>query len=190
MARLGNKHGGRTNVAVAVLLCFCGLLRVGEALSLHARDVVLTDNFFVLFLAVTKRGTAERVVIHNAGVLDFLKQFLARFPRRPDELLIGASYFIFTKWFRKALEALGVAEPYRSHSLRRGGATALFMEGVSLPNIMVYGRWRSEGSCRLYIRSAEVLVLSSTRSWTPQIAGRIRLLAALGPRVFREVSKA
>jgi len=178
---------GRPELGVVVLLCWCGLLRVGEALQLLVQDLHFVDGTLVIFLAQTKRGAAERVVIANPGVVRFVAEYLRRYGGAPTDRLVRASYTTFRRYFIIALRALGIRDNYRSHSLRRGGATALFMAGVPLTTIMIIGRWASETSCRLYIRSGEVIVLRSEEAWTAPARARMVALAQVGPLVFNMV---
>ena len=175
---------GQPGAGLAVLLCWCGLLRIGEALRLKISDVHVLGAEVVLFLGITKRGVAERVVLANVEVVRFIALYLGRRGGCPHERMIVLSYTAFAHWFAVGLRALGLREPYRSHSLRRGGATALLLAGVPLSGIMLHGRWASETSCRLYIRPAEVVLLRSERAWTPSVRTRLEALAALGPAVF------
>ena len=58
----------------------------------------------------------------------------------------------FSRRLDNVYMALGFgAGAFRSHSLRRGGATAQAVVGVSNLDIMNAGRWVSEQFCRLYI---------------------------------------
>ena len=55
----------------------------------------------------------------------------------------------FTRWFRAATDYLGFGNiAWTTHGLRRGGATELLRRQVSLHDIMIVGRWRTERSCR------------------------------------------
>ena len=48
---------------------------------------------------------------------------------------------------------------FRTHSCRRGGATALARSGGPVETIRQYGRWAAERSCREYIRLGVVALL-------------------------------
>ena len=58
---------------------FCGLLRIGAALNLRCKDVILSwvPGFAqaVLLLGTTKRGAEEPVVLTNPVILDYPKRF-------------------------------------------------------------------------------------------------------------------
>lgn len=175
---------GPTGAGLGVLLCWCGLLRIGEVLKLTIGDVRLTEAEVVLYLGVTKRGTSEKVVLNDPGVMAFVDRYLAQRAGALHERLVVMSYTGFSLWFRRGLRSLGLTDAYRSHSMRRGGATAMYLAGHPLSAVMQYGRWASETSCRLYIRPAEVILLRSERSWSPAVRSRLELLAAIGPGAF------
>ena len=61
---------------IAVLLCFCGLLRIGEALKLRVSDLVCSQSNVVLLLADTKTGAHQRVVLTNVYVIQFFRPFI------------------------------------------------------------------------------------------------------------------
>jgi integrase len=85
--------------------------------------------------------------------------------RRPDELcplaalaallpqlgrlsertpLIAMSYNAFNSMLKRQAAGAGISRAaITSHSLRRGGATALFRAGVPPPLIKAHGRWKS-----------------------------------------------
>ena len=60
----------------------------------------------------------------------------------------------FRQIWIKARHDLGVPAVYTPYSIRRGAATALFMETSSLPVVASQGRWKSEKVCRQYINTA------------------------------------
>ena len=72
---------------------------------------------------------------------------------------------------------------FRTHSCRRGGATALALARLSLQEIMMQGRWTSESSCKEYIKKGEVLLVRFLAGIPPVMMRRIELLANLGERV-------
>ena len=66
--------------------------------------------------------------------------------------------------------------------MRRGGATTLFHCGIHLSDVMMRGRWSSENSCRLYVRTGEAALIAIRRE--SDSSDLVKLLAAMGPRVF------
>eukprot|EP00972_Heterocapsa_arctica_P001220 177817-Heterocapsa_arctica.AAC.1 len=98
---------------------------------------------------MTKRGVFQKVVITNPTVLMWCRFCRAKYPKRADDKVVGVSYGTFNKWIRRATDKLGFNTfAWTTHSLRRGGATELLRLGVSLPDIMLHGRWLSARSAR------------------------------------------
>jgi integrase len=178
--------GGRPCEACVTLLCFAGLLRVGEALSLRGQDVHFTQGKVIIVLGISKRGLEQKVVIEEPSLVDWLRAYRARHaPRHASQLFCPAGYHSFNRWFNRAASDLGFgAVTWTSHGLRRGGATELLRRGFPLSAIMLYGRWLGERSCREYLRRGEVAVLRMrqdipTSAWT-----RCQKLGSLGAAVW------
>ena len=137
------------------------------------------DGYVVCCLRQTKTGSHQRVVVTSAWALRFLAQFLRHYPRHEPQLLVGVGYARVRYWIQKAAVVCGYGpDTFRSHSLRRGAATALFMSNVPLTTIMHLGRWSTESSCRLYIQSAEAL-MARMQSGGPGASSRVLALASL-----------
>ena len=97
--------------------------------------------------------------------MEFVREFLRRWPRASGAKLCGVSYAQVRGWLVKGQKALGI--PWlelRSYSFRRGAATVLFTEGVPIMNIMEMGRWASLHSCRIYIQHAEAELMTLTKN--------------------------
>jgi len=173
---------GRMAEATIVLLCFCGLLRVGEALQLERESLIFGPRSLVLLLRRTKTGEHQRVELTNPQVVLYVHKLLT-FNHHPRKVC-PTSYGTFRLWLAKVLVVLGCgAVKFRSHSLRRGGATTLFMQGQSLAHVMCFGRRASESSCRIYIRSGEAAVIRIRRGLGKE-AQVVAMLASLGGQVF------
>ena len=157
---------GRPAAALALLLSFCGLLRISEALNLARDDVVITrgeDNVecVILLLRRTKRGIplGERVVLSNPAVIGIVKSYIKLYGGC-GKLFLDSSYSSVRRYLAKAALALGFeSTTFRTHSCRRGGASALALRGVAIQDIMFFGRWSSESSCREYIKKGETLLV-------------------------------
>ena len=54
--------------------------------------------------------------------------------------------------------------------------------GAPLPNIMLYGRWVAERSCRDYLRRGEVTLIRGRGSFPARAWELVSLLGLLGPR--------
>ena len=58
----------------------------------------------------------------------------------------------FRSLFRSLLEALGLDNMgYMPYSLRRGGVTSAYRQGVPLDSLVTQGRWQHIPTARLYI---------------------------------------
>eukprot|EP00930_Biecheleria_cincta_P021589 TRINITY_DN15960_c0_g1_i1.p1 TRINITY_DN15960_c0_g1~~TRINITY_DN15960_c0_g1_i1.p1 ORF type:complete len:232 (+),score=38.90 TRINITY_DN15960_c0_g1_i1:531-1226(+) len=62
-------------MGVAVMLCYCGLLRISEALNLRWSDVVFTGSSLVLCLGQTKRGLEQKGVLTSAPMIAWLSSW-------------------------------------------------------------------------------------------------------------------
>ena len=61
---------GRPAVGMAILHCFCGLLRAREALGLRTNDIVVGPKGVILCLGRIERGVEERVVLTKTSQLN------------------------------------------------------------------------------------------------------------------------
>ena len=180
---LGLKHE-----ALALKLCFHGLLRISEALMLKEIDIVWpTDgsHAVVLLLGLTKRGRDQKVTVQDASTLSWLAAFFQDQPKAKDSRICKCSYNQVRRAITVASKHLGFSEAgFSSHSFRRGGATSMLIKGVPMMNIMHHGRWASEKSCREYLNRGEVFMLRFLNLADPGLKERIRLLASLGVQAF------
>ena len=99
--------------------------------------------------------------------------------------LFEVSYTTFGWWFQRVLFAMGFAEnTFRSHSLRRGGATALSLAMTPFTNIQMFGRWASEQSCRMYIKKGELSLLRLRAEVGQERWRHIETIANIGERAW------
>jgi len=148
---------GECSCAAAVLLCFTGLLRASETLSLDGNTFIRTASGFVALLGRTKRGAEQKVLFEEPSTVAWLEHYILRYPVEPGDKICPVSYPRLQRWLQKAADALGFgAVHWTSHGLRRGGATELLSRGVPLSDIMLFGRWLSDRSAREYLRRGEV----------------------------------
>ena len=180
---------GRAECAGVLLLCFSGLLRISEGLALRGLDVLLPSEhlmgpFLLLLLRTGKRDAPDssRVVISAPAIVEWLVEFkTARCQgAEASDRLFGVSYSTFRKWMRRSIACLGF-EPgyYTSHSLRRGGATEMARAGVPLMDVMIFGRWASLSSFKLYIAKGEVALTRLRQDLTTEKWSAIERLATL-----------
>ena len=72
--------------------------------------------------------------------------------KAPGDLLISKGQHHFRKVFGEVLCSLDLQDwGFKPYSLRRGGATYHFRIFNSLSKTVIYGRWQSPKSARLYI---------------------------------------
>jgi integrase len=157
---------GRFDMAVATLLAFVCLLRIGEFVNLRVEDILDADSRDVRFDTALRSGlrlrstkTADNLFaeLHNKDVLKLLRMVVRGKSR--DDRVFDFSASSFRDWFKRAVFSLGLDQRYVPHSLRHGGATALYMRGVSLETILHMGRWASMKSARYYVQSGEAILL-------------------------------
>ena len=169
---------GQPSVAAAILLCFSGLLRISEALSLTWDSLVFIDDAVVLILGRTKRGIDQKVVLTHKAVVRWLCTFHSLYCGKPSSRVCDASYSKFRYWLPRLCKALHVADlDLTSHSFRRGGASTLLHQGMPVADIAVHGRWASERSCREYLRRGEVFMLRLQSQFSKAVWSNIVLLS-------------
>jgi len=178
-------------VAGALMVCFVGVMRISEALNLTMRDVVLPDRVgmprvAVLVLGKTKRGFEERVLLTHPAVIQWLLDYKNRFRRHagPGDRFFPCTYSLVRSWLGKAATVMGLAHlKLRTHSMRRGGATALLLHNLDLPTIAVFGRWASQKSCTDYLRKGEVAILRLRNDLPAEMWNRLGAVARLFPHL-------
>ena len=141
-----------------VMVAFSCFLRTGEMFQLRRRDVVLPTKkgqAGVLFLQDTKGGQRkhiqwEKVTVYEQVALDCLSALCKN--KQAGELLLDISVYRFRAIWRDAVEALRLThlrvQPY---SIRRGGATSAYRQGMSFEELMSRGRWQHLATARIYL---------------------------------------
>lgn len=159
---------GRHAEAVATLLAFDCLLRVGELTRLTFHDVVVpndarlgsADTGMVIRLARAKTGLNQSVDLQNAHVRALLLAHLRAHPFMAKDRIFKFSPESFRHLIRLVASSLGLhGIPYVPHSFRHGGATYAFQRGERIEDIMFRGRWLSMESARRYIQTARALLI-------------------------------
>jgi integrase len=173
---------GYRDCAIAVLVSFDGLLRVGELCAVKVADVsVLGDRRrgdagalqpgnrasfgrLCIRLATTKTGSNQTAELYDHHVTQLLSRHIRN--RHGEELVFAFPATDRANYFRTALHtacsALRIdAIGFTPHSLRHGGATHAHSHmGQSIEQVMHRGRWRSNDSCRTYIQSGTAALLT------------------------------
>jgi integrase len=173
---------GYRDCAIAVLVSFDGLLRVGEMCAIKVADISVpgdrrrgdsssaratlfpSSTRLCIRLATTKTGSNQTAELYDDQVAQLLAALIKG--RRRDELLFAFPSSQRADFFRTALrttcEALRLGHlGFTPHSLRHGGATHAHSHGgQTIEQIMHRGRWKSNSSCRTYIQSGAVALLT------------------------------
>jgi integrase len=137
---------------VGCLLGFQALLRANEFCKGRMRicDLRATPAGVRISIPFSKRDLtpAALALVRRRDALCPLAAVvkLISFKKNPTArtALIAQSYNGFNSMLKRFCATVGITTPgISSHSLRRGGATALFHAGVPAPLIMAHGRWKS-----------------------------------------------
>eukprot|EP00971_Amphidinium_carterae_P328003 6459666-Amphidinium_carterae.1 len=165
--------------AAVLLLGFVGLLRTAELLSLQRWQLQWHGTALHIHLPKTKSGArhgeTENVIITEPPVSMLLHTLLGA--RAPAALVWPYSASQFRQRFASMASSLGMnlwnLQPY---SLRRGGATAQFLQHHNYDSLMDRGRWKHLRTCRLYVDQSRELLMQL--SLPPAVDERLRLLNA------------
>jgi integrase len=174
--------------AMIVMSCFVGLLRIGEGLRLRDHEVLISAPneapLVMLLLGRTKRGLEQRVCLRHPVVVETFRLYRRRHSFAPrDPFFPGLTYGSFRSLLDRACRVLGLGGVhFRTHSLRRGGATALFSAGVPWSDILTHGRWSSERSAREYIRRGEAWGMKLLHGLPDPTMRRLEALAGVAAR--------
>jgi integrase len=167
---------GFRDMAIAVLLGFDCLLRIGELLGIRIGDVadeadgrISSEHKGMLIrLRHTKTGDNKWVQVLNPDIIYLVRSmifFRRRFPSTStatidDELLFDYSQDKFRRTFKSICSELGLSSKYVPHSLRHGGATYyFFVRKMTMEDVLMRGRWASVDSARLYIQAGAAVLL-------------------------------
>ena len=144
------------------MLSFWGLLRPGEALSLTTADITVVMAGLESLTAVvgimkpkTRRvptaGRHQVVAIVDAGTSAWAQYICSSFPRGTPlwPWTRARHYEMFRSVLHRcSLKGVGITPA----SARAGGATHLYLTGLSLEHLAFLGRWVSVSSMRAYIQ--------------------------------------
>lgn len=154
--------------AVACLLSFDCLLRVGEMTRLTYHDIVQPNDArigsahtgMIVRLARAKTGLNQSVALENPDVQTVLHSYLQSYPFLKHDRIFPFTSDSFRRLIHRVTSALGLEDiAYVPHSFRHGGATYLFQRGTRIEDIMFRGRWLSMESARRYIQTARALLI-------------------------------
>ena len=138
--------------------CFEGYLRLSEALGAKAGDFDVSNTNGVLALPKSKTGLNQSIVIHDGEWLSLTKSLLRSKPK--DVPLVNIRPEAFRKALESALSDLGAASAhFTPHSLRHGGATWDYLQGVPIADIVVRGRWTQAKTASRYIQQGRAALI-------------------------------
>ena len=148
--------------AVLVRLGFDCLLRPAEILKLTVADVRLPRSQYeprvvVIRLRDTKNraslGRFQFCMVEDPGLVSWIEWIVAGCD--PQTRLWPGTATKFRKTFDLVLRCLGLARLRLTPGcLRPGGATRLFLSGLSVNQLKYKGRWRVESSLEVYVQEA------------------------------------
>ena len=179
-------------MAWLLVVGFSGFLRTSELINLKKKDVAglqqSSPSELVLLMESTK-GTKrnflplDKVVLHEKIAIRAL-QWLCK-DLQPGDTLSQMSHYQFRSLFKNLLEALGLQDMgYMPYSLRRGGVTSAFRQGVPMDTLVTQGRWQHVPTARIYI-DAGVQALAHL-SFPPNTLTRCKAMRQLFLSVSQE----
>ena len=142
---------------LSLLVGFYGLLPTGELLSIQAWQIHMESQFkpAVINLGLTKsgkrQGAAESITLTEQHVLAHLWAWKNKVP---SHTFLTLKPHAWRALFSECVSKLKLTKwDFRPYSLRRGGATHLFVKCGSLDKVVVAGRWTAVKTARIYINS-------------------------------------
>jgi len=164
---------GDPALAVAIVVGFDCLLRISEAALLPASAVLDTraqadpvGRGVSVFLAATKTGRRQAVATSDPEVGDLLSRWAAsvRLVGAHADAPVFPSIVALRAGLSRTLGAFGDLEsrglPFTWHSLRHGGASRAYLEGATVADIGLRGRWAADGSIGHYVQAGRQLLLT------------------------------
>ena len=152
---------GNLGFAAMIMFGFEGLLRTGEFLSLRPMDVLCRQNQVLIHLSQTKttgrKAASEVVHINHPWACEVIETAKEVAESRSGKFapIWSTSQQHFRAVFRRYLQIFRLHHlSFRPYSLRRGGATELFIRTQSFDSAIQKGRWQSTKAARVYIQDA------------------------------------
>ena len=164
------------SAAVLVRVGFHCLLRPGELCKLVVEDLYFPQTTWdtpmcVLRLRDPKNraslGRFQFAIVRDTSLIKWLRWLTDGCA--PQTKLWAGSGAKFAKTFKHLLSLLGLDRlGFTAGSLRPGGATKAFVEGMSIANLKYLGRWRLEHSLESYVQEAMAQLTHSRLTETEQ----------------------
>ena len=149
---------GYPSVGNMIMVAFSCFLRTGEMFQIRRQDVVLPRNQqqgAIIFLKDTKGGQRkqlqwEKVTVYEQVALDCLRSLCTS--KKGAELLLDLSVYRFRAIWKEAVMALKLeAFKVQPYSIRRGGATSAYRNGMTFEELVSRGRWSHLATARIYL---------------------------------------
>ena len=155
---------GKAVMALGVLVQFDALLRVSELCGVVASafafsgDVRLGAVWSGCGINLRKTKTGPKFAeVKNPALVAVLRRHVSSLPG--DARVFPFSPAQLLREMAGICERYGLPH-YTTHSLRHGMATRLFLQGVSVEDIRVRGRWKSSKSMDTYLQANRAIQLS------------------------------
>ena len=156
---------GHLEESIATMLAFDCYLRINEFCNLRVGNLVLPGDARVgtklaatVSIDAAKTGRHQSVTIRNLEVATLLKYF--RFGKRASDRLFRFNDVAYRRVFHWSLSRFGLdGLGFVPHSLRHGGCTRDFLNGMKLPDLAFRGRWASTKSCETYVQASRALLM-------------------------------
>lgn len=147
--------------ACLVLLGFLGFLRTSEMTSLAWKKISFDTSSGQIILALpatkTSKNKEESIVLEDVKVCQLLKHLSSQ---SHSEFLWPGSTSVFRKQLREILSFLDLPQDsFSAYSIRRGGATHAFSEGVPMDQLVIKGRWQNAKTARIYLDSGRAALV-------------------------------
>ena len=171
---------GHWDLGLVFLLCYCGLLRVSEALNLRRCHLVFGIHQVTVILGITKRGMEQKVVIVNRFLVMLLIAHCHSNKIGENDRVFVISYSSVLNWLHLFCKILGLGDiNVTTHSFRRSGASELSRRNAQWSYILQFGRWLCDRAAREYIRRGEVSILRVRAAASPLVLRRINFWALM-----------
>jgi hypothetical protein len=152
-------------------VAFRFFLRTGELLQLENRHILVADSTIILFLGITKTGP-RNPHSGSAYLIDYQLAALLRHWKAQNSAtarLIPWKPQKFRAIFQQVLVYCGLQNfNFKPYSLRRGGATNLWLTTHNYSAVCQMGRWSNERTMRLYIQDSLSLLNDIKFHMTPK----------------------
>ena len=176
-------------LALCIALGFHAILRTEEIYLVAASDLEFNTDHFTAVLTLphsksgTRFGMVESVVLDDALLVRKLHHWWRS--ALPGDKLYPGGPRLFRSAFDQLVETLHLSTSllYKPYSLRRGAATAHFLQSNNMAQTMVRGRWANERTCRIYINEALTHLSEIRRS--PLCKRRLQHYADVAETWFR-----